>query len=61
MKYIADFEYIVSHRVNLFTAVLLPHSNGKFPTVVMRSPYVDNYENSDEADIAIEYVIKILN
>ena len=56
IKYSADYTYIESDGVKLFTVILLPDSSGKFPVVVFRNPYVDIYENWDEADIAISYL-----
>lgn len=34
--------------VDFFTMVLLPNQNGKFPTVIMRSPYVSSVKDTDE-------------
>lgn len=56
IKYKADFEYIESNGIKLFTVVLLPDSNGKFPVVIVRNPYVDKFENEKEENIAIEYL-----
>lgn len=56
IKYIADYKYVESDNVKLFTVVLLPDSTDKFPVVIVRSPYVDKYENEKEENIAIEYL-----
>ena len=36
--------YIPVDGAELFTLVCLPEKEGRFPTVVMRSPYVDESE-----------------
>ena len=56
VKYVADYKYIKSEGIKLFTVVLLPDSTGKFPVVIIRSPYVDIYENEEEENIAVEYL-----
>ena len=56
VKYVADYKYIESEEIKLFTVILLPDSVGKFPSVLVRSPYVDKYENADECDVALEYL-----
>lgn len=56
VKYVADYKYIKSEGIKLFTVVLLPDSIGKFPVVIIRSPYVDRYENEEEENIAVEYL-----
>ena len=56
VKYTADYKYIESNGTKLFTVVLLPEATGKFPVVLVRSPYVDSYENKKEEDIAVEYL-----
>lgn len=55
-KYVADYTYTESEGLKLFTAVLLPDAEGKFPVIIMRSPYVDRYENEQEDNIAAEYL-----
>lgn len=39
----------------IFTAVVLPEDTGKFPTVIMRCPYVDGYINWEEEKIPRHY------
>ncbi len=56
VKYVSDHKYIKSEGIKLFTVVLLPDSIGKFPVVIIRSPYVDRYENVEEENIAVEYL-----
>ena len=50
MQYHLEHTYIFAENVRLFTAILLPEKNGKFPTILVRSPYVDNCEELDETD-----------
>ena len=42
-------EYIVSGEAELFTVVCLPDAEGKYPTVIYRTPYVNEEENMSEA------------
>lgn len=56
INYVADYKYIESNGVKLFTVVLLPDSAEKFPVVIIRSPYVDSYENEKEENIAVTYL-----
>ena len=48
------YEYIEVLGNRFFTMVLLPKAEGKFPTVVIRNPYVGGTVNLDEADILSE-------
>lgn len=50
------FEYIKSGTADLYTAILLPEKNGKFPTVIIRSPYVDTLEDMAEDAIVFRYL-----
>ena len=56
IKFAADYVYTEVGGVKLFAVVLLPEAEGKFPAVIMRTPYVDRYENAAEEDIAVEYL-----
>ena len=56
LNYKVDFTYVVSREEKLFTVSLLPDSKGKFPVVIIRSPYVDRYENEEEENITVEYL-----
>ncbi|MBR4867377.1 MAG: CocE/NonD family hydrolase [Clostridia bacterium] len=40
--------YIPHDGVELFTVVVLPQKEGKFPTVIMRNPYVDFFQDMAE-------------
>ena len=54
MDYKAYYEYIPSDGVNLFTVVLLPQDVEKFPSVIVRTPYVDWLEEKTE-----EYITEL--
>ena len=41
---ISYFEYLLRGDVALFTVVCLPSEEGRFPTVILRNPYVDAEE-----------------
>ncbi len=51
-----SYKYVLSEKVKLFTVILLPDKHNQYPTVVMRSPYVDIYEDKDEEDVALSYL-----
>lgn len=51
MKHICKYYYIDTNGIPLFTMVALPEENGRFPAVIYRSPYVDEYEDMSEDDI----------
>ena len=48
------FEYLEFGDVKLFTVVCLPQDDGKFPTVIYRSPYVDAAQQQTEREICAE-------
>ncbi len=50
-----SYEYLTVNGTSLFTAVLLPAKEGRYPTVIRRDPYVDRFENLPEEDILAEY------
>ena len=56
IEYKTDFTYLISQDCRLFTVSLIPHAEGKFPTVIIRTPYVDMYENETEINITISYL-----
>ncbi len=56
INYKAYHEYVISKQTKLFTAVLLPNENGTFPTVVIRTPYVDNYAAWSDNGICVQYM-----
>ncbi len=55
ISYRGHYQYISLNNADLFTAVLLP-GEGIYPTVVQRSPYVDHFENVDEATVVTRYL-----
>jgi len=48
------YEYLNFKDADLFTMVCLPQKSGVFPTVIMRSPYVDAYESASEDEVCQE-------
>ena len=46
-----EFFNLYFNNAELFTLICLPDSRGKFPTVIMRSPYVDTDEFLNEEQI----------
>ena len=47
-------KYLSFNGIELFTVVCLPHKDGQFPTVIYRTPYVDNEELVPEAELCKE-------
>ena len=56
MKPISFYTYIDADRVRLFTSVQLPKKEGKYPTVIIRIPYVDWLEEKTEDEICGIYL-----
>ena len=52
----ASYTYVESEGVRIFTAVLLPNPHETFPTVLIRTPYVDALEKLDEEEICSNYL-----
>ncbi len=50
------YEYVISKGTRLFTAVLLPDAKNKFPSVIIRTPYVDALEALTEEEICGLYM-----
>ena len=48
--------YLPSGGAELFTITLLPEKTGKFPVIIMRSPYVDAFEQQREEEILESYL-----
>jgi len=44
-------KYLAFDGAELFTVICLPQKNGKFPTVIYRTPYVDEAEQQTEEEI----------
>jgi len=49
------YEYLESSGYKLFTAILKPSDEGKYPVIIMRNPYLEMYENSTEQEILDVY------
>ena len=47
----AYYQYLPVEGAELFTVVLLPAREGRFPVVLMRSPYVDHHEEKTEEEL----------
>lgn len=45
---------IKSEGIDLFTVVITPAAEGKFPTIITRSPYVDAAEHKTDEQVALE-------
>ena len=54
----AYYQYVQVQETPLFTVVCLPDEKGKFPTVIMRSPYVDYAENQPE-EFSVEKTVSM--
>lgn len=54
LKYYGYCEYIGEHK--LFTAVMLPQKEGKFPVVIKRSPYVPDKDMFSDEKLLLSYV-----
>lgn len=50
------YQYLFVNGAELFTVCCLPEKDGKFPTVIFRSPYVDEFEFTDEQEICSNYL-----
>lgn len=55
-KFYACHEYVDNKGIKLFTVVMQPDKEGKFPVVIKRSPYVSNTENMDEVSVVNMYL-----
>jgi len=54
----AGYTYVHVDGADLFTALLLPDGLGKFPVIVMRTPYVNVFEETPEEEICDIYKTK---
>ena len=61
MQQYAYGEYVPFDGEKFFTVVLLPEKNGRFPTVICRSPYVQDMLNQLETDIVRHYLNKFVS
>lgn len=55
----AYYNYLEFNNAELFTMVFLPEEQGKFPTVIMRKPYVDETEDMSEEDICEKLLVTL--
>lgn len=55
MEHYVNYLYLKQSKEDFFTVVLLPQREGRFPTVVCRSPYVKKTEDMRESEIAAAY------
>lgn len=55
-NYFSEYYYLKAKSAELFTVALAPDGYGTYPIVVIRTPYVDEYENADEDNITAEYL-----
>ncbi len=55
MNPIINYCYIESDGVDIFTVILLPEADKKYPVVIIRTPYVDDMEVLSEDFIAATY------
>lgn len=53
------FEFIDFNGARLHTSICLSKNEGKFPTVIMRTTYVDSFENTDPLEMARPYSWKM--
>lgn len=49
--FVAYSEFMESDGVKLYTVVIKPNKDGKFPVILMRCPYVDECENMPEDEL----------
>lgn len=54
MQYVTYHEYLPYNGADLFTIVCLPQKEGIFPTVIWRSPYVDDSESLPEETVCAQ-------
>lgn len=57
MQFVSYYRYIKFDNEDFFTVILLPSNAGKFPTVIMRSPYVHALCNKTETEIVEQYLL----
>jgi predicted acyl esterase len=56
MEHTAHFKYLISKNTRLFTVIILPCENGRFPCVVVRTPYVEAFEELSEHECCQKYL-----
>ena len=55
-KFTSYYSYININGADLYTACCLPESGKKFPTVILRTPYIFEEEGITDADLAKKYI-----
>jgi len=55
---VSYYEYLNFNGADLFTLVCLPKKEGKFPTVIFRSPYVSATQDQEEQAIAEDCLVE---
>ena len=56
IKFTAYYDYLVVNEANLFTIVLVPDEIRKVPVIIVRNPYVDEFENCGEESVVCYYL-----
>lgn len=56
MKYFGYYDYVESEGNKLYTVVLLPEKDGKFPSIIMRTPYVTSVQNKSDEGAFLSYL-----
>ncbi|MBR2453774.1 MAG: CocE/NonD family hydrolase [Clostridia bacterium] len=57
----SEYQYLKLNGESFFTAILLPEKNGRFPTVLCRSPYVSAAVDMPEEEIVQKYLLSYEN
>ena len=52
MEFVSYYEYLYCNGAELFTTIAYPGKGGKYPVVIMRSPYVDFLRDAPDEDVA---------
>jgi len=57
----SEYQYLKLNGESFFTAILLPEKNGRFPTVICRSPYVSATADMPEEESVQKYLLSYEN
>ena len=57
MSSVIQYQYLLCRETPLFTVIGLPQAEGKYPTVIFRTPYVDSEVEKTEESIELGYVV----
>ncbi|MBR2340478.1 MAG: CocE/NonD family hydrolase [Clostridia bacterium] len=55
-NFYAYYDYVISRDTRLFTVIMLPSKEGKFPCIITRSPYVDGDGDVAESELCQRYL-----